>query len=331
MWYSYDRLLSYNGLYNFVLSNRGGGKTYGAKKRQINNFLKKGTQFIYVRRYKTELKNKQQYFDDIAKEYPNHKLEVKGNECFIDGKKFGYFIALSTSQQLKSVAFPNVTEIYFDEFIVDKGHIRYMTNEVEVFLDLFETVARKRDNVRAFFLANNISLVNPYFVYFNCIPRDNERFTVAKNGNVVVELFTDNEFIEEKQKTRFGQLIEGTNYANYSIHNKSLRDKDTFIQKFKPKNSSFLFSIKFRDKETAIWISYTEGLCYCCDSIQTSSKYRFTITKEDHDINFIMYDRLSNFLMFKEFIKYYRLGYVRFKDMQIKNDIFEILQYMNVK
>ena len=39
-----------------------------------------------------------------------------------------------------------------DEFIVDKGCIRYLTNEVDVFLDLFETIARKRNNVKAYLL-----------------------------------------------------------------------------------------------------------------------------------------------------------------------------------
>ena len=330
-WYNYDRMLSYNALFNFIISNRGGGKSYGAKKRVVKNFIKTGEQFIYVRRYKTELKKKHLFFDDIAHEFPNNKLEVKGSELFVDGKKCGYFMALSTSQQEKSTPYPKVTTILFDEFIVDKGHIRYMTNEVDVFLDLFETVNRKSNRCKAIFMANNVSLVNPYFLYFKCIPREGERFTVAKGGEVVVEMFTDQEFVNEKKLTRFGRLIEGTTYADFNIENKSLRDKDTFIQKFKPKGSNFLFSVKYRNKETGIWISYQEGICYCCDSVQTSSKFRFTITKDDHDINYIMYDRLNNFLMFKEFVKYYRLGYVRFKDIEVKNEIFEILQYMNVK
>lgn len=330
-WYSYDRMMSYNALFNFIISNRGGGKSYGAKKRVIKNFLKTGEQFIYVRRYKTELKKKQLFFDDVGHEFPNNKLEVKGSEMFIDGKKCGYFMALSTSQQEKSTAYPLVTTILFDEFIVDKGHIRYMTNEVEVFLDLFETVNRMSNRCKAIFMANNVSLVNPYFLYFNCIPRNNERFTVSKGGEVIVEMFTDDEFIKQKKLTRFGKLIDGTAYADFNIENKSLRDKDTFIQKFKPKNSKFLFSIKFRGKESGIWISYDEGLCYVCDSIQPSSKFRFTVTKDDHDVNYIMYDKLGKFMMFQEFVKYYRLGYVRFKDVSAKSEIFEILQFMNIR
>ena len=58
MFYSYDRIRSYNAIWNFIISNRGGGKTYGFKMMGIKNFLKNGKQFIYVRRYKTELTDK---------------------------------------------------------------------------------------------------------------------------------------------------------------------------------------------------------------------------------------------------------------------------------
>ena len=54
IYYNFNRLMSYNGLFNFVLSPRGNGKSYGAKERVIKNFIKNKEQFIYVRRYKTE-------------------------------------------------------------------------------------------------------------------------------------------------------------------------------------------------------------------------------------------------------------------------------------
>ena len=71
--------MSYNGLFNFVLSPRGNGKSYGAKERVIKNFIKtkelygQGEQFIYVRRYKTELKKKHLFFDDIRDKFQEQK------------------------------------------------------------------------------------------------------------------------------------------------------------------------------------------------------------------------------------------------------------------
>lgn len=332
-YYNYDRINSYNALFNFIMSPRGNGKSYGAKERCIKRFLKSGgkEQFIYVRRYKEELKKCHLFFDDIREKFPNDKLEVKGKTAYINGKIAGHFLALSTSQKEKSTSYPLVTTIIFDEFVIDKGYIRYLSNDVEVFLDLYETVARTRDNVKAYFLANKISVVNPYFLYFKCIPKNEERFTVTKEGLICVEMFTDSEFIEMKNNTAFGKLIKGSQYGNYAIENKALRDNDTFIQNYMPEKSRFLFSIKYKGFEVAIWISFKEGICYVCNNLQKSSRNRFSITKDDHDINYIMYNSLSNFPMFKEFIRYYQLGFVRFKNQEVKNRIFEIMQYMNIK
>ena len=40
---------------NIIMTNRGFGKTYGFKDIAIKNFLKNGKQFMYVRRYKTDI------------------------------------------------------------------------------------------------------------------------------------------------------------------------------------------------------------------------------------------------------------------------------------
>ena len=39
-WYDYNNILSRNSMLNFILTNRGGGKTFGFKKKAINNWLK---------------------------------------------------------------------------------------------------------------------------------------------------------------------------------------------------------------------------------------------------------------------------------------------------
>ena len=41
-YYNYDRICSYNACFNFILTNRGYGKSYGAKKRAITRFKKYG-------------------------------------------------------------------------------------------------------------------------------------------------------------------------------------------------------------------------------------------------------------------------------------------------
>lgn len=125
------------------------GKTYGASKFVIKKFLKTGEQFAYVRRYKSELKKATpNFFESIINnnEFPEHKFSVKGNKFYCDDKIIGYAMTLSTAQDLKSTNFSSVTNLIFDEFIIEEGQKKfYLNNEVEVFLNLVETIARLRD------------------------------------------------------------------------------------------------------------------------------------------------------------------------------------------
>ena len=122
----------------------------------------------------------------------------------------GHFVALSTSLNLKSVPFPDVTLICYDEFVIGGGSQQYIKGEVTIFAELMSTVIRKRNDCRVFLLANNISMVNPYFSYFDVRPKVNERFTMAQDGELVVEIGTNNEFIEEMKQTKFGVLFKNT-------------------------------------------------------------------------------------------------------------------------
>ena len=70
MYWDINRCLSYNCLFNFIVGARGVGKTYGAKRYVIKKFIQSGEQFVYVRRYKDELKKMKRFFEDIYQEFP---------------------------------------------------------------------------------------------------------------------------------------------------------------------------------------------------------------------------------------------------------------------
>ena len=257
-------------------------------------------------------------------------MKLKGKHFYIDGKIAGYAIALSTSQKLKSVDYPFVTTIIFDEFIVDKGCIRYLTNEVDVFLDLFETINRKRNNVKAYLLANNVSIVNPYFTYFDVTPKKTERFTIARDGELVIEMCTDTVFINEKLETKFGKLIKGTKYADYSIYNNSLRDSEVFIEKRPKRNTSPVMSITFNGEVAMIWLDYKTGIFYCDDKyMKTCNEY--VLSCEDHNPNTLLNASGINLNMLKQLISYFQVGRVRFSDQNIKHLMYDIFRSLGVK
>lgn len=321
MWYDNSKMLSYNKIINFVVGNRGGGKTYNAKKWCINDYIKNQKEFVWVRRYKTELKKINKFFDDIKFQYPDLELTVKGNIAYCNGNVMGYFIALSTSQRDKSVSFPNVNKIIFDEFLIAKGSLRYLPNEVDVFLELFETVARLRDNVRATFLANNITVVNPYFTYFNLKPNLNKQFNVF--DNIIVEYFTDSDFIAEKQKTRFGKLISNTEYGQYSIENNALYDNDNFIAK-KTNDSKFIFSIKYNKSIFGIWTSHKYGKMFVNKQYDPCSLNNFSITTDDHEPNMLYIRQFKKLRNVKDLIFAFDTGILFFEDQECKKEFIRI-------
>lgn len=327
MWYDKAQLLSHNKIMNMVLSNRGGGKTFHFTRWGIDDFKKNGKQCVWVRRYQTEIDEmllNGKFFDAVRDYYPNDELTIEGNLGKVNGETAFYFIALSTSRQLKSNNYPLVNKIVFDEFIIDKGRVTYLKNEVEVFLDLYETVARLRDNVRAVLLANSISIVNPYFLFWNVKPDTDKRFTCS--GQVCVELFTDADFIAAKKKTRFGQLVQGTRYGEYSIDNKWLLDKDTFIEP-KTEKAEFMLGMKYNGTMYGFWVDYKQGLIYANKQYDPSSYSLYCLTRDDHEANLLLIKSLSESKRVQRIVYAFRNGLLRFSDMQVKNQVYEFIGY----
>ena len=327
MWYDKQQLLSHNKIMNMVLSNRGGGKTFHFTCWGIDDFKKTKKQCVWVRRYQTEIDEmllNGKFFDAVRDFYPDDELKIEGNLGYVNGEVAFYFIALSTSRQLKSNNYPYVNKIIFDEFIIDKGRITYLKAEVEVFLDLYETVARTRDNVRAVLLANSITVVNPYFLFWNIKPDTSKRFTVQ--GQVCVELFTDSDFIAMKQRSRFGQLVQGTRYSDYAIENKWLLDTNTFIEE-KTAKSEFMMGMKYNSIIYGFWVDYSVGLIYVNRQYDPSSYSLYCLQKDDHDANLLLIKSLSDSKRVQRIVYAFRNGLLRFSDMQVKNQFYEFIGY----
>lgn len=325
IWYSYDKTLSYNAILNFIIGERGVGKTYGATKYVINKFLKKSRKFVYLRRYKTELKESVPKFFDAIKtnnEFPNTNFEVKGNDFYINKKVCGYAFPLSVAHILKSSTFADVDTIIFDEFIIDKGCYHYLHNEVEQLLDIIETIGRLRD-IRVFFLGNAISITNPYFIYFNLSLPYKSDIATFKDGAILVNYIKNESYREVKRKSRFGKLIDGTNYGKYAIDNQFLRDSKVFIKK-RPKNSKFYFIIYYNGEGYGVWCDYNEGAIYFSNKYDSNCPIRFSFNTEDHNEKTIL-SRMRSSIFFQSILEHYRLGKLYFENQKIKNNLMDLL------
>lgn len=346
MFWDIKRTLTHNSLINIILGNRGGGKTFGAKELCIDNFIKKGEQFGYIRRYKDDLKEPmQQFFKDIEYKYPNYEFKTDNKYLYIrlktenDNEKWtekdiaGYGFILSTANNKKSISYPRITTLVYDEFLLDKGNQRFLPNEPVALLNLYETIARPgtgHPRVVLFMLANALTVTNPYFLYWDLkmpTKKDKNNKWIWKHPTrpILVEDVKNEKFIDTKKNTEFGKLIEGTTYSGYSIDNKFLLDNDTFVEKRSPK-AKFYFTFIYLEHTLGVWIDRDEGKMYVSKDIDPSYPLVYSITLKDHKPNTMLIKNKSRNGHFKIFLENYQLGNVYFESINIKNITYEVIK-----
>lgn len=188
-YYNIENLLSKKADYNLLLGERSNGKSYSVKDTVLweayneldyyeflkgNKVEKKRYQFAYLRRWREEIRARdvELYFDDMdianitngefesVKCYRNDIFLVhKEDDKEVASKKVGACFCLTGVQHYKSLAFPKIGNVIFEEFITNQG---YLGHEATSLSDIISTIAR-RDYVRVFMIGNTINRLCPYF------------------------------------------------------------------------------------------------------------------------------------------------------------------------
>ena len=351
-----DRTLTHNALFFVIVGNRTAGKSYGCKKRAILNFIKKGEQFVYVRRYEKDLKDSlPTFFKDVGREFTDYEFKVDGQKLYcrlaIDSDKktpwteddvCGYGIVLSTADNKKSISYPNVTMIIYDEFMVDtqSSMQRYLKNEPITLMNLYETVARPgSDHPRCvlFMLSNSVSINNPFFLFWDLKMPDTSK--PDKNGkyiwhhptrSIIVENVKKKEMIEAKKQNEFYSIIKGTGYDDFAIENEFINDDTTFVEK-RTSTARFYFSFIYKDQKLGVWVDMMAGLMWVSDQIDPNYPIVYSVTMKDHRPNTLFLKSRNHAIHFNKFIQAYKDGCVRFESILIKSLCYEVIKLvMNI-
>ena len=173
-YYDISEMLKTNAEYMMLLGQRSNGKSYQVKKTVLEDFYFNETKFIYLRRWKADIKQKEvsTYFDDIPiAKYTNREYNsVRAMNGFIylckieDGlivekREMGRYCALNEYERYKSQVFMNYKNIVYEEFITDSI---YLNDEPKLLQQFVSTVARL-DKIRVFLIGNTLTRVCPYF------------------------------------------------------------------------------------------------------------------------------------------------------------------------
>lgn len=338
-----NRTLSHNCLFNFIISLRGGGKTYGCLKYAVRHFLNakragQVRQFVYLRRQENELKKLcisrgGRLFDAVKGEFEGHTLKAESNTLYCDGEVCGYAMQLSTAFTQKSDAFPNVDLIIFDEFIAVKRS-SYLPDEVTKFLELYETIARPgtdHPTVRVFFLGNAVTQTNPYFEYFYLDrPYQGEFKKFGPTKDILVQDVDVPELQADKHKSRFGQLIAGSEYASYAIDNEWLEDDSEFLGK-KTKDCEYRMSIRYNGTWIGVWFDPIQWLYYISMDVNLQDPNKYSATTDDHKPNIMLIKTAKRMNSFKHLIDAYNMGAIRYESIKLKSWFREVMRMLSCR
>lgn len=333
-WFDYQHVKDHGCLFNFIVGERGNGKTYGFKKTALNEYFKTGKKFMYIRRYDVELtKSGASFFRDIGKEYPDYTFEFKTGKnganffCRNDSghvSHIGYASAVTTGSKDKSISYDDVGMMCFDEFIAEKGPGGYIRDEVRKFLNLYETVARMRD-VPIYFLANALTAYNPYFEFFNVTLPYNK--TYSKKGDIYIEVTESKKYRKAKKESRFGKIIEGTEFAEFAIDNKFYLDSTAFVCR-KTANCKPYHTIYYQGSAYGLWWDVRECRMFLSRDTDPSCKFSSALTAEDHSPNRFYYKNGKSVPWLFQMIKAYENGYLFFETQAVKSKGMEIIKFI---
>lgn len=172
--------------YNIVFGERSNGKTYDILHHALEDYIRDGYQFIYLRRWDTDFigirgeqimanlmcnffnensvsiltKGKKDRIVYYSGRWYLGKYDEKHDKIVRDAVPFAFGIALNNMEHDKSTSYPHVRTIIFDEFL---SRDRYLTDEWQLFTNVLSTVIRQRDDVTIWLLGNTVNNMCPYF------------------------------------------------------------------------------------------------------------------------------------------------------------------------
>lgn len=267
--YSLDKIKKKNAVYNVIFGERSNGKTYALLKEGLRVYLENGGELAIVRRWKEDITGKRAsgIFNALndngeVREMTNgefegiHYYSGKFYLCNYNENKvvynetdcIGHTFALSDTEHNKSISYPKIKTIIFDEFLTK--HM-YLNDEFVLFMNTISTIVRQRTDVKIYMLGNTVNKYCPYFIEMglnHVLKMEQGTIDVYQYGDsglsVAVEYCSstaknkENNFYFAFNNPKLAMITGGAWELNIYPH---------IPMKYKPKDIQFTYFIEFGD------------------------------------------------------------------------------------
>lgn len=283
-------VLSYNGIFTYVDTNRNYGKTWTFKKRAFKRALKHDKKTVWLRLFSKEKKEAiatfysskdlQKYcgIDPYDKDTnPNGNFKQLGNTFYYrptPKSKWNWFLkiyALSDAGAIRSADDVDVDTIIFDEYAKTPSvYKRYHGNMVNDLIDIYFSAKREHE-IRVILLGNKEIINNPFKTYFGIkpLPSKFEGIRTYRNGSIVVQQLNNEASAVSDYDRKLKDMLAGTAYGNY-IYKSDYKQQMAFRARKTPQEATLYCQLI--NNTNPIHISVYNGFYYVNNKIENTKR-----------------------------------------------------------
>ena len=270
-YYSLKNILKTDSTYNMIIGERSNGKTYACLKYGLERYFKTGEQMAIIRRWQTDIRGNRasEIFSALVKngevvKYSNGEYEGihywggkfypcnyddNGKAIYSDNHVIAYPFSLSDTEHNKSISFPDITTIVFDEFLTRQV---YLPDEFVLFMNTVSTIVRDRTNVKIFMLGNTVNKYSPYFAEMGLKDISKQKqgtIDLYKYGNSKLRVAV--EYCKTSGKSKENNFYFAFDNPKLEMITTGAWELDIYPHipvKYKPENILFTFFIEFEEQ-----------------------------------------------------------------------------------
>lgn len=322
-----------------ITSNRGDGKTTQTIRKMMECHKQNELfQFAILFRNQSEVADVEKLINSFILLFPEYsgkitsKSYVKGLfvEVLLDDVTLCWGFCMHNVDALKkhSLLFTHIEEMFFDEYQKEDG--RYLKDEIKKFLSVCTTIGRGQGMssrpIKVTLLGNYVTLMNPYLIYLDVHKRIRDNTKFLRGPHWICHFHINEIAKSEMQNNPLLSIFSEEKYLKSSSEGVYLNDSNLFIQST-PKGKNFnLCTIVHNNRYYAVLEFYNNGIVYVTDDknvVRKNHEQLLAFKDNDHNQNTMLISHYD--YIYKSLKSYYHRGILRFRNIESKNMMFDIL------